>query len=73
MDKASYQLDITISPDNTKKSTKIPTHIPAMCSLRYALTNCIDIRSSPRKVKKNEYEINLFFLGGELEFIEIIC
>jgi hypothetical protein len=50
MDKSSHQLDISISPDNTKKSAKIPTHIPSMCSLRYALMNCIDIRSSPRKV-----------------------
>ncbi|CAF2754762.1 unnamed protein product [Rotaria sp. Silwood2] len=49
MDKASHQLDISLSPDNTKKSAKIPTYIPPMCSLRYALTNCIDIRSSPRK------------------------
>jgi hypothetical protein len=60
MDKSSHQLDISISPDNTKKSAKIPTYIPSMCSLRYALTNCIDIRSSPRKVKekktKNEYK-----------------
>jgi hypothetical protein len=51
MDKASHRLEITISPDNTKKSAKIPAHIPLMCSLRYALTNSIDIRSSPRKVK----------------------
>ncbi|UJR31040.1 hypothetical protein I4U23_018550 [Adineta vaga] len=49
LDKASHQLDISISPDNTKKSAKVPVHIPSMCSLRYALTNCIDIRSSPRK------------------------
>jgi len=49
MDQASHRLDISISPDNTKKSAKIPTHIPPMCSLRHALTNCIDIRSSPRK------------------------
>jgi hypothetical protein len=55
MDKASHHLDISISPDNTKKSAKVPAHIPTMCSLRYALTNCIDIRSSPRKVwKENE-------------------
>ncbi len=54
IDQASHRLDITISPDNTKKSAKIPTHIPAMCSLRYALTNCIDIRSSPRKVRKKK-------------------
>jgi len=64
MDKASHRLDITISPDNTKKSAKLPTHIPSMCSLRYALINCIDIRSSPRKVKEkrktNKSEIDVF-------------
>ncbi|CAF1398824.1 unnamed protein product [Adineta steineri] len=49
LDKASHQLDISISPDNTKKSAKIPAHIPPLCSLQYALTNCIDIRLSPRK------------------------
>ncbi|CAF2086670.1 unnamed protein product [Rotaria magnacalcarata] len=49
LDKASHRLEISISPDNTKKSTKIPAYIPPMCSLRYALVNCIDIRSSPRK------------------------
>ena len=52
MDKALHGLDISISPDNIKKSAKIPAHIPSMCSLRYALTNCIDIRSSPRKVRE---------------------
>ncbi len=67
MDKASHRLDISISPDNTKKSAKIPTHIPFQCSLRYALTNCIDIRSSPRKVngkkqKKNSNIKLIFFL-----------
>jgi hypothetical protein len=59
MDKSSHQLDISISPDNTKKSAKIPTYIPSMCSLRYALTNCIDIRSSPRKVKEKKRKTNI--------------
>lgn len=54
MDKSSHQLNISISPDNTKKSTKVPAHIPPMCTLHYALMNCIDIRSSPRKVKTIE-------------------
>ena len=59
MDKASHRLDIAISPDNTKKSAKVPAYIPPMCSLRYALTNCIDIRSSPRKVKQKEKRIDM--------------
>ena len=54
LDRASHRLEISISPDNTKNSAKIPAHIPPMCSLQFALTNCIDIRSSPRKVKNQK-------------------
>lgn len=45
------RLEIEISPENTKKSAKVPAHIPPGCSLHFAFVNSIDIRSAPRKVK----------------------
>ncbi|CAF1062426.1 unnamed protein product [Didymodactylos carnosus] len=46
---ANNLVHIIISPDNTKKSAKLPSHIPDLCTLKYAFLHCIDIRSCLRK------------------------
>ena len=63
MDKASHRLDIAISPDNTKKSAKVPrTH-----STDVFITLCINelhrysiiTAKSKMKRKMNRYEMNV--------------
>ncbi|GAB1609395.1 methionine synthase reductase-like isoform X2 [Argonauta hians] len=40
---------LSVSPNTTKKKAVCPSFVPPKCSIRYALTHCLDIREPPKK------------------------
>ena len=44
-----------------KPKYEIPSHLPSPATLRYALTNCCEIRSVPRKVNKKKHPTRFLF------------
>ncbi|XP_014788148.1 methionine synthase reductase isoform X1 [Octopus bimaculoides] len=40
---------LSVSPNTTKKKASCPNYLPPKCTIRYALTHCLDIREPPKK------------------------
>nr|XP_039256966.1 methionine synthase reductase-like [Styela clava] len=42
-------IEIEINPQTKKKNAKVPNFIPKICTIRYLLEECLEIRSVPKK------------------------
>ncbi|XP_070546978.1 methionine synthase reductase-like [Ptychodera flava] len=48
-EKCDVAFTLDLIENTAKKRAKVPTYIPEKCTLRYALLNCLDIRTPPKK------------------------
>jgi len=47
---ADMTCSISVIEGTKKRNASVPSHIPALCTLRHIFTTCLDIREPPKKV-----------------------
>ena len=48
-EKADVPFTVKVMESTSKKTAKVPEHIPQLCTIRHALVTCLEIRTIPKK------------------------